>query len=331
MKKNKKTQVKSVKTDNASKNTKALKEENAAASVKTEKVQKSAKPKANDKNKSKAVDKPKEAKKAAEKTKTAKAQVPAKDAVTTDTRATDAPATDAAATVASEAKKTSAKKKDKTQKAKPEKPKLKPLALGKTIKNKIFASNPIFVKFIAAIPILGAAVTLKNGILISAVMLLTVIFLNIAMYPLCKIVPRRFRHITEFVVAGILIAPQLYAASIFIPNVTTLCAFYLPLTAVSAIPMIETKYYGTRHGFRRTVLLAFLDACGFAFAALIFSVIREVIGSGLLYERPMPYASSFKLPFLTIPAGAFILLGLFAALWRKMFGINLQENEEDRK
>lgn len=241
----------------------------------------------------------------------------------------EATATEEAA--ATEVTENEAPSEEKPLSKKKEKPELKPFNLKATIKEKVFASNPVFVKFIAAIPILGAAVTLKNGILISAVMLLTVVFLNIVMYPLCKIVPKRFRHITAFVVAGILIAPQLYAASIFIPTVTTLCAFYLPLTAVSAIPMVETKYHGTRHGFSRTIMLAFLDACGFAFAALIFSVLREILGSGLLYERPMPYGSGFKLPFLTIPAGAFILLGLFAALWKKMFGANVSQNEEDNK
>lgn len=301
-KKNQKTAVKETKTTET---TEVLKEDTEAAEN-TEKVQKSAEPEQKAKNEDTI----------------AKADLPAEEMPVEPQAAADETASE---------EKPASKKKEKPAKVKREKPELVPISIGKTNKEKFFTSNPVFVKFIAAIPILGAALTLKNGILISAVMLITVVFLNIVMYPLSKIIPKRFRHITEFIVAGILIAPQLYAASIFIPNVTTLCAFYLPLTAISAIPMIETKFYGTRHGFGRTILLAFLDACGFAFAALLFSVIREVIGSGLLYERPMPYASSIKLPFLTIPAGAFILLGLIAALFKKMFGTKVQENEEDNK
>lgn len=189
----------------------------------------------------------------------------------------------------------------------------------KKLKSHLLSKNPAFVKALAIVPILGAAVSLKNGILLSCAMILTVVLLNIIAYPLNKVVPENFRPAAEFLVAGIVFTPVYMLACYFAPSVTTACGIYLPLIAVSALPLIEKKYYGKKYGFVKTAVSAGLDGLGFAFAAIIFSVIREIIGSGTLYGRPLPYVSGMKFSFALMPAGAFLLLGVLMALFKKIY------------
>jgi electron transport complex protein RnfE len=195
-------------------------------------------------------------------------------------------------------------------------------------KEHVLSENPVFVKAIAIIPILGAATSLKNGILLSFAMILTVVLLNIVMYPFNRRLQRGYRAAVTFVMAGIIITPVCMLTNYIAPSVTALCGIYLPLLAICAIPMIEKKHYGVRYGIVKTVLDAALDGFGFAFAAILFSVVREIFGNGTLYDRPLPGVSQMKFSFSLLPAGAFLLLGLLAALFRKIYGV-CEDNEGD--
>lgn len=217
----------------------------------------------------------------------------------------------------------------KPAKAEQEKDSIKPddnvkqpdISLLQNTKDHLLSNNPVFIKALAIVPILGAAVSLKSGILLSCAMLLTVILLNFAAYPLNKIIPDNFKLAAEFAAVGVVITPVYMLANYFAPSATSLCGIYLPLIAVCALPMIEKKYYGKKYGVAKTAISAALEGLGFAFAAIIFSIIREIIGSGTLYGRPLPYFSGMKFSFALLPAGAFLLLGVLMALFRKIYGV----------
>jgi Na+-translocating ferredoxin:NAD+ oxidoreductase subunit E len=185
-------------------------------------------------------------------------------------------------------------------------------------KERILSANPVYVKAIALVPILGAAVSLKNGVMLSGVMILTVVVLNLIMYPLYRLIPRGYRTAGSLLAAGIVITPIIMLANYLAPTVAPLCGIYLPLLAVCALPMIEKSHYGQKYGIFKTALDALLNGLGFAFAAIVFSVIREIVGNGTLYDRPLPYGT-LKFSFAMLPAGAFLLLGLLLALFRKIF------------
>lgn len=200
----------------------------------------------------------------------------------------------------------------------------------KSSAKRLLSENPVFVRAVAIVPILGAALTLKSGLLISAAMILTVLFLNLAMYGLNMVVPKKFIFTAAFLTAGIVVTPVCMFANYIAPTIAPLCGIYLPILSVCALPMIETRHYGAKYGILRTALDALFDGAGFAVAAVVFSVIREIIGNGTLYDRPMPGFSQFKFSFALAPAGAFILLGLVCALFRKIFGMK-EDNGEGMK
>lgn len=195
---------------------------------------------------------------------------------------------------------------------------------------RLLSENPVFVRTVVIVPILGATATLKSGLLISVSMILTVLLLNLAMYPLNKIIPQKFIHTAAFLTAGIVVTPVCMLANYIAPAVAPLCGIYLPLLSVCALPMIETRHYGAKYGIVKTALDALFDGAGFAIAAVIFAVLREIFGNGTLYDRPMPGFSQFKFSFAPAPAGAFLLFGLVCALFRKIFGMK-EDNGEGMK
>lgn len=196
------------------------------------------------------------------------------------------------------------------------------ITLLQKVKEHLFSANPVFIKAVAIVPILGAATTLKNGIMLSGTMLLTVVLLNLCMYPLYRIIPRGYRIAASFLVAGFVFTPIYMLAGYIAPTVTSQCSIYLPLLAVCSLPLIERKHYGQKYGIVKTALDAALDGAGFAFAAILVSIIREIIGYGTLYDRALPYVSQMKFSFAVLPAGALLLLGVMLALFRKIYGVS---------
>jgi Na+-translocating ferredoxin:NAD+ oxidoreductase subunit E len=193
------------------------------------------------------------------------------------------------------------------------------------INARLLQKNPVFVRAIVLVPILGAATSLKNGILLSCAMLLTAVLLNLIAYPLYRRVPRSYRFAALFLMAGFSVTPVCMLANFIAPTVAAPCSAYLPLLAVGAMALVEKRHYGKRLGLLRTVFDAGFSALGFTFAAVVFAAIREIVGNGTLYDRALPLAN-LRCPFMLAPAGAFLLLGVLIALFRKRYDYR----EDDR-
>lgn len=187
-----------------------------------------------------------------------------------------------------------------------------------TIKDRLLRENPVFVRAIVLVPILGAATTIKNGILISCAMLLTVVLLNLIAYPLYGRIPRGYRFASLFLMAGVAVTPAAFLAGFIAPTVAAQCSIYLPLIAVGAMALVEKKHFAKPLGLPKTLLDATFSGLGFTFAAVVFSALREILGNGTLYDRALPLVNA-RFSFVLTPAGAFILLGVVIALFRKRY------------
>lgn len=198
------------------------------------------------------------------------------------------------------------------------------------IKQRVLSLNPVFVKFIAFVPLLGGATSFKNGILLSCAMIINVVLLNLLLIPVYKFIPAKYRAAVLFALSGIVITPVYAAAKYLVPSVAAGCGIYLPLIAVFAPVLTERKYFGKPRGIMKTAFCAFFNGIGFAAATLLFSFAREIITNGSVYDRPLPYLASIKFKFAAYPAGAFILLAAFAALFRKISGYKGDERDGEK-
>lgn len=198
----------------------------------------------------------------------------------------------------------------------------------RNIKERLFSLNPVFVRILAVVPLLGAAVSLKNGVMLSCAMLLTLLPLNLLLIPIYRFVPERYRFAISFAAAGIIITPVCLLTDYLVPTITSSCGIYLPLIAVCALLLTEKKHFGKKYVVPNTARDALLNGLGFAFAAVIFSALREIISNGSFYDRALPYISGFKFKFAAMPAGAFILLAVLAALFRKISKYKKTDGED---
>lgn len=187
---------------------------------------------------------------------------------------------------------------------------------------RIFSKNTVFFGLFAIVPVLGAAASVKTGLLLSAAMLIVLPVLNATMYFLYGRLPKNIRMAVTAVVSAVIVTPVCLLCSAIAPNVTGLSGIYLPLLAICVLPMIEKRFHGSPYGFAETLLAAFADALGFAFAVLLLSFAREILGGGTLYDRQLPGLFQAKLGFILSPPGALLSFALAIAVFKKVTGKN---------
>ena len=179
--------------------------------------------------------------------------------------------------------------------------------------------NPVLVRALAICTVLAAATALKNGLLLSVAAIAVMVPLTAAMAllhrtPLQRIFPPFLWPAVTLAVAGALTTPVCWLSYRAAPNVTAAVGIFLPLTALNATLMTET-IRPVRRGRMLSALTASVgDAAGFSVSVILIAALREIIGKGTLYARPIFGHGQFG--FLLTPAGAFLLLGCLMAVFQ---------------
>ena len=105
-------------------------------------------------------------------------------------------------------------------------------------KGKALKENAVIIRVLAICTVLGATTALKNGLLLAAAAFLVTIPLYLIM-ALLKKVPMFVYFSAALLIAGALETPVIMLASHFFPEVTLSCSYFLPITAVNAVLMLD--------------------------------------------------------------------------------------------
>ena len=182
------------------------------------------------------------------------------------------------------------------------------------LSSKALFDNPVLMRILAVCTVLGATTALKNGLLLSvAAAAVTIpLYLIMALFP--KKVHSYLYFAAAMLIAGAIVTPVQLLANYLAPNVTEACGYFLPITAVNAVLMLDLRVLRGEQRVLRALSAGIGDVLGFSVVVIAVSALREVIGAGSLYGKVIPNFSSFRFDFVLMPPGAFLLLGLVLAI-----------------
>lgn len=187
---------------------------------------------------------------------------------------------------------------------------------GRGVRVRIVKKNAVVFRTVAVCTVLAAATTLKNGLLLSAAAVAVIIPLALIMalarrIPPMKKCPAFVWPALALLLAGALTMPACWLAYRAAPNVTASTGIFLPLTALNAALMVGLVRPSGGWGVLPALTAGVGDSLGFSAVVILFAAIREIIGKGTLYTRPI--FGHVQFGFLQTPAGAFLLLGCLLA------------------
>lgn len=189
----------------------------------------------------------------------------------------------------------------------------------------IFSENPIFVTMLGLCPTLAISTKLENalgmGLCVAFVLILSNFFISL----IRKIVPNEIRIPVFIVVIASFVTITKMLMEAFLPDLNSALGIFIPLIVVNCIILGRAEAFASQNNPWSSVVDAAGMAVGYTLVLALISVIREILGTGIitiwgdLRLNVNILFNKEKLDiftdFFVSPAGAYIVLGiLFAAV-----------------
>lgn len=179
----------------------------------------------------------------------------------------------------------------------------------------ILWENPVLALGLGVPFAVIATTSMKNAAVLSAAMVCTAVPVFLVASLLARYIPQWLRAVVYALVGAIVLIPLRGVLVSFSPAVFDSLGVYFSLMALNPAVMIPALSHRITGGKPRFALLnALCYSLGFALVLFGIALIREPIGSGSLWGRPLDIP--FQLSPIQYSFGGFILLGYFAAAYQ---------------
>ena len=183
--------------------------------------------------------------------------------------------------------------------------------------NGIFKENPTFIIMLGMCPTLATTTSAMNGLGMGLSTLAVLMFSNLVISALRKVIPERMRLPGEIVIVASLVTIVQLLIQAYVPSIYEALGIYIPLIVVNCIILGRAESYALFNG----PLLSFCDGLGmglgFTFALVIIGTVRELIGSGSIFGfRIIPEV--YNISIFVLAPGAFLVLAMLTAIQNKL-------------
>ena len=181
-------------------------------------------------------------------------------------------------------------------------------------RDRVFLNNPVIMQGLGLAPLIVAATTLQNGIMLSTAVVLLLTPTRVLAALLSRFSYFRFRGLTyALTAAAVYVGARYLMGLVYAPAELALLGLYLPLLV--ADPIVLKRYERPQRERTRTALRkGLITSCGYILVLLMVSALREVLGLGTLLGAPVLDRALF--PMAQLPSGGFMVVALLMCVWR---------------
>ena len=185
----------------------------------------------------------------------------------------------------------------------------------------IWQENPVFVLLLGTCPTLAVTTQTVNAFGMGAAATAVLLFSNVAISLLRKIIPDTVRIPCYIVViAGFVTIVQMLLQA-FLPDIYSLLGTWLALIVVNCIILGRAEMFARKNGPLDSALDGLGMGLGFLVALFLMAFIREIFGTGVinltalgLESITIPVLSEYNIPLLTSAPGGFLVYGILIAI-----------------
>ena len=183
----------------------------------------------------------------------------------------------------------------------------------KTLKrlSKIITSNPVLISGLSLGPIVAISQSLKAGVSLSVAFAIIIIPVLVTFSLVRLRLSKSMRIILCCFLSCIFFIPAFWFAQTIFPEVNDKVGVFLPLMVVNPIISSRTVVAIKFKDTVQSLITGVKTTVCFAAVMCFVSLIREIIGKGTIWDKPISFITpniSFLLPFT-----GFIIVGFLAA------------------
>ena len=181
----------------------------------------------------------------------------------------------------------------------------------------IITENPTFVLLLGMCPTLGTTSSAMNGMSMGLATMFVLICSNMVISALKNVIPDMVRIPGYIVVIATFVTVVQMCMEAFIPALYASLGLFIPLIVVNCIVLGRAEAFAAKNGVVASAFDGIGIGLGFTIALTLLGAIRELLGTGKLFNLTIMPEQFGSLIFVLAP-GAFIALGFLIAIVNKL-------------
>jgi electron transport complex protein RnfE len=192
-----------------------------------------------------------------------------------------------------------------------------PNSNAKILYNGLIRENPIFVLLLGMCPTLGTTTSALNGFSMGLATAFVLICSNAAISLLKNLIPDKVRIPTFIVIVGTFVATVEMIMQAYIPSLFESLGLFIPLIVANCIILGRAEAFAAKNNVFKSIVDGIGMGLGFTLALTLLGSVRELLGTGKVFDFPL-FPESYGILIMVLAPGAFIALGYLIAIINKL-------------
>ena len=178
-------------------------------------------------------------------------------------------------------------------------------------------NNPTFVLLLGMCPTLGTTSSAINGMSMGLATMGVLVCSNVVISMLRNVIPDKVRIPAFIVVIASFVTVLQMVMQAYMPALYATLGIFIPLIVVNCILRGRAEAFASINGVVDSLCDGVGVGLGFTVSLTILGAVRELLGTGMVFNIPIYNEHYGALVFVLAP-GAFIALGLLIAVVNKL-------------
>ena len=177
--------------------------------------------------------------------------------------------------------------------------------------------NPTFVLILGMCPTLATTTSAINGLSMGLATLFVLILSNMAISAIAPAVPDKVHIPVYIVVIATFVTVLQFLMQAFVPGIYATLGLFIPLIVVNCIVLGRAEAFAAKNNAGLSALDGIGMGLGFTLSLTILGAIRELLGTGKVFDFTI-FPDSYGMLLFVLAPGAFIALAYVMALVNKL-------------
>lgn len=187
----------------------------------------------------------------------------------------------------------------------------------KLIYNGIIPGNPVLVLLLGMCATLGTSSSAINGFMMGVATMVVLICSNAVISMLKNFVPDKVRIPAYIVIIATFVTILQLIINAYLPALNATLGIFIPLIVVNCVLLGRAEAFAGKNGVLDSVCDGLGCGIGFTFALTLLGSVRELLGTGRLFDIVI-YPEDYGMLLFVLAPGAFLALGYLIAIVNKL-------------
>ncbi|MEO1050496.1 MAG: electron transport complex subunit E [Bacteroidota bacterium] len=185
----------------------------------------------------------------------------------------------------------------------------------------LWKDNPVFVQVLGMCPVLAVSNTAENALAMGLATTFVLLMSNILVSLLRNFIPKQVRIASYILIIATFVTITDYAIQAISVELHKSLGAFISLIVVNCLILSRAEAFASKNTIGKSILDALGMGVGFVFALFCLGAVREILGSGSLFNFPLFPDGFQNWVVMILPAGGFFTL----ALWLLLFNVLKQK------